>query len=242
MALADPEAIFRARLSLRAELGAGLAPSWASAYDRSSGGAYAWSAEARGARRLRSAILPYLLASGDTGAPSLALRQLREADNLTDREGALRALADTDFPERVEALETFHARHRGDPAALDKWFAALAGASREDTSDAAPRLVAHPDYDWSRAQRVWALAGTFAANHRAFHHGSGRNYRFIADIAAAIARIDPALAARLAAPLMPWRRYDSRRGALMKDQLERLAATPDLDPGFTARLEAALAT
>lgn len=236
----DPDSLHAARGALEVELGRTLLPLWRSHWERAAPAPFQWSPAARADRRLRAAILPFLLAARATDAPRIALKLLEGADNLTDRAAALRALASCDAPERSEALGFFRARHRDDPEALDIWFAAQAGSSRADTVQAAPKLVAHADFSWSRAQRVWALAGTFAANHHALHHLSGRGYGFAGDVAAAVARLDAAMAARLAAPLLQWRRYDPARAGLIQAQLRRMLATPQLPDAFAAEIASAL--
>jgi aminopeptidase N len=73
-----------------------------------------------------------------------------------------------------------------------------------------------------------SLVGAFASNQRAFHHASGRGYRFVADTLLAVDRINPQSASRLVPPLGRWRRFDEARQALMRGELERIVATPGL--------------
>ena len=145
---------------------------------------------------------------------------------MTGREGALRALADSEAPERAQALALFHRRHRASPWLLDKWFAAQAASTREDTIEAAPRLLAHPDFTLAHPGRLGAVMEAFTGNLHAFHHPSGRGYAFVADVVLAAARIDPQAAARMARHLAGWRRLEPGRAEKMKAQLERIAATP----------------
>jgi aminopeptidase N len=160
---------------------------------------------------------------------------------MTDIEGALRALADSDAPERVQALAAFHRRYRSDPRLLDRWFSAQALSTRDDTVTAAPRLLAHPDFTLAHPTRLDAVAGAFAANFTAFHHPSGRGYGFLADVALAADRIEPATAARYARSLADWRRFEPGRSALMKAQLERMARTAGISRALADTVAAALA-
>ncbi|MBA3835925.1 MAG: aminopeptidase N C-terminal domain-containing protein, partial [Sphingomonas sp.] len=41
-------------------------------------------------------------------------------------------------------------------------------------------------------------------------------------------RLNPQVAARLVSPFGRWRRFDDKRAALMRAQLERIVATPGL--------------
>jgi aminopeptidase N len=228
MAAVDPEAIGSARDSLRAELGRALEPQWRAAYASTAANRYEYSPAAKGARRLRTVALNYLMSGGAEDAPALARRQYDEADNMTDRQGALGALASSDSPERHGALADFYERYRADPLVLDKWFTVQALSTREDTLAAVEGLAGHPDFTLSNPNRMRSLVGAFAANQRAFHDSSGRGYRFLAGMILAVDRLNPQTAARLVPPLGRWRRFDSRRQDLMKAELGRIVATPGL--------------
>src|SRR5262249_40261863 len=105
----EPDAIFRARTALRAELGQRLGVSLASVYERmTSGSHYSPDAGSAGRRALRNAILDLLAASADPAAIARADRQYRNADNMTDRMAALATLSLHDVPERRNALADFY--------------------------------------------------------------------------------------------------------------------------------------
>jgi len=228
MEVVDPEAIRAVRDSLRAELGRKLEAQWRAAYASSCANRYEYSPAAKGARRLKTVALNFLMAAGAQNAPALARRQHDEADNMTDRQGALGALASSDSPERHGALAAFYERYRSDPLVLDKWFTVQALSTRDDTLDSVEALARHPDFTLSNPNRMRSLVGAFAANQRAFHHCSGRGYRFLADMILAVDRLNPQTAARLVPPLGRWRRFDAGRQDLMKAELERIVATAGL--------------
>ncbi|HEU0100067.1 MAG TPA: aminopeptidase N [Allosphingosinicella sp.] len=228
MAVVDPDAIRIARDSMRSELGRSLEPLWRAAYASTAANRYEYSPAAKGARRLRTVALNYLMAAGAEDAPALARRQFDEADNMTDRQGALGALASSDSPERHGALAAFYERYRADPLVLDKWFTVQALATRDDTLAAVESLATHPDFTLSNPNRMRSLVGAFASNQRAFHDSSGRGYRFLADMILAVDRLNPQTAARLVPPLGRWRRFDPARQDLMKAELERIVATGGL--------------
>jgi aminopeptidase N len=221
----DPEAVFAARQALRIELGRALERPWRDAYAANAANRYEYSPAAKGARRLKTVALGYLLAAGAEGAPGLAERQFAGADNMTDRLGALGALANSDAAERHGALSAFYERYREDPLVLDKWFTVQATSTRDDTPDAVRALAEHPDFSLSNPNRIRSLVGAFAANQRAFHEPGGRGYRFLADMILAVDALNPQTAARFVPPLGRWRRFDDTRAALMKAQLERIVGT-----------------
>jgi aminopeptidase N len=228
MAVVDPEKVHKAREALRAGLGRALEPQWRAAYAATAANRYEYSPAAKGARRLRTVALNFLMAAGADDAAALARRQYDEADNMTDRQGALGALANSDAPERHGALAAFYERYRHDALVLDKWFTVQALSSREDTLGAVEALARHPDFTLANPNRMRSLVGAFAANQRAFHDATGRGYGFLADMILAVDRLNPQTAARLVPPLGRWRRFDPARQDLMKAQLERIVATPGL--------------
>jgi aminopeptidase N len=197
--------------------------------------------DARGARRLRGVALDYLLAGGAAGAGALALGQFERGATWTERESALRALADSMAPEREQALAAFRARYGGDARLLDKWFALQAGALRDDTIEIAPRLLAHPDFTLAHPGRLGAVVATFAATPHAFHDLSGRGYRFLADVTMLVDRTDPAAATRMTQALAPWRRFEPRRGMLMKAALGRIASTAGVSTSLAGNVLGSLA-
>jgi aminopeptidase N len=228
MLIVDPDAIRAARESLRRRLAEGLEGQWRDAYAANAANRFEYSPAAKGARRLRTVALGYLMASDAEDAPALAMRQFEAADNMTDRQGALGALTNSHAPERDAALRGFYERYRDDALVLDKWFTVQALSTRDDALDQVEALAGHPDFTLSNPNRMRALVGAFAANQRAFHDASGRGYRFLADTILEVEKLNPQTAARLVPPLGRWRRFDEARQALMRAELERIVATPGL--------------
>jgi aminopeptidase N len=180
-------------------------------------------------RRLRNAALRYLVATGDERFTREAYERFEQADNMTDRQAALRLLVDVDGPERVLALDAFHAAWRHDPLVLDKWFMLQALSSRSDTLTRVRELYVHPDFSLANPNRVRSLVGAFAsANPVRFHAADGAGYRFLADATLTLDGKNPQLASRMASLFSQWRRYDPERRERMRAELERIAAAPRL--------------
>ena len=228
MLVVEPEAIHHAREALRSDLATVLEREWRAAYAVSSGNAYEYSPTAKALRRLRGVSLGYLAASRAEDAPRLAIEQFGNADNMTDRQAALGVLANSDWPERIAALDDFYERYRDDALVLDKWFTVQAMSIRDDTAEAVEKLAEHRDFRLDNPNRLRSLIGAFGANQRAFHSASGRGYRFLADFILKADAINPQTAARLLPPLGKWQRFDEERGAAMRAELKRILATPDL--------------
>jgi len=228
MLIVDPDAIYQAREALRVDLGQALAEDWRAAYAASSGNAFAYNPAAKGLRRLRAVALGYVAASGADDAPRFATEQFGSADNMTDRQAALGVLTNSKWPERIAALADFYERYRDDALVLDKWFMVQALSTRDDTLAAVEALSSHPDFSIDNPNRLRSLVGAFGSNQRAFHAASGDGYRFLAGFILRADAINPQTAARLLPPLGKWRRFDEERGAMMRAELERILAAPNL--------------
>lgn len=224
----DPDAIHAAREALRQRLGQALEPTWRRLYAELAQGAYTYSPEAKGKRRLRNVALGYIAASGASDAAALAFAQFEGADNMTDRQAALTTLVSSDAPEREVALAQFHDRYAGNSLVLDKWFQTQALSSRGDTGAVVARLAEHPDFTLANPNRARALIGAFGMNQRALNAADGSGYRFLADQLIALDRLNPQTAAKLLPPLGRWRRFDTRRSRLMCAELIRIVGTPGL--------------
>lgn len=228
MAVVDPDAIFRAREALRADLGNLLEAEWRAAYEGARANRFEYSPAAKGARRLKNVALGYIAASGAADAAELAYAQFDAADNMTDRQGGLATLVNGTSPLREKAIQAFYQRYAGNALVLDKWFQTQALSSRDDTLAAVEKLAKHPDFTLANPNRARALVGAFSINQRAFHDPSGRGYRFVADQLIALDKLNPQTAAKLVPPLGRWKRFDAARAAKMRGELERIVASPGL--------------
>jgi aminopeptidase N len=241
MDVVDPDAIHASRDRLRKAIGEALGDELLAAH-RSEGVSGAdLSSKAKGVRRLRTVALGLLSAADEAKAAALAKTQFERADNMTDRQGALAVLVSTDTPQRQEALDAFYNRFRNDPLVLDKWFALQAAAQRADTVDEVLKLAGHPDFVITNPNRLRSLAGMFSGNHWAFHSADGRGYKFLADMIIAADKLNPQVAARLVPAFGRWRRFEAKRAAMMREQLERIAATPGLSKDVYEQVSKSLA-
>lgn len=230
MSPADPAAIHEARDVLRARLAVHLGDDLRRLHaDLADSGPFSPDAASAGRRALRNAALELLAVDRRSPNGELALRHFETATNMTDAIGGLNALIELGGPARDKALAAFHAKWKGEPLVLDKWFAAQARDPSEEALGRVLGLTAHPDFDGRNPNRLRALVSTFCNfNPARFHDPSGDGYRFLADQIIATDAVNPMTAARLVEPLGGWRRYRPELGALMKAQLERIVAVEGL--------------
>jgi aminopeptidase N len=225
---ADPEALFAARTGyLRA-----MAQAHGDAFRRlyhslADSGPYRPDAESAGRRALRNVCLRYLTAADDDEAAALADAHYRAASNMTDMMAGLAQLARMDFRRRDDAFAHFHDRFRNDALVLDKWLALQASSPLPGTANGVRALMHHPFFDIANPNRVRALIGAFAGNHRRFHAADGEGYRLVGEVLRTLDGINAQVAARMAGAFETWRRYDKDRQGLMRAELEAILAMPD---------------
>ncbi len=221
----DPDRIHAAREDLARAVAARLERPLAESFEAmADAGPFSPDAAAAGRRALRVAALA-LLNHLDGGARAAAL--FDSATNMTERAAALACLIEAD--RAGEALAVFHDRWRDNRLVIDKWFTLqVVHAAPARAARVAEQLAAHADFDWRNPNRARALLGGLAANHAGFHAASGAAYRFYADWLLRLDPINPQIAARLSTAFETWARYDADRRALVRAELERIRATPEL--------------
>jgi aminopeptidase N len=230
MAEIDVDGIHAVREFLRGALGERLGDTWFQTYRAlQTNEPYRFEAAQVGKRTLKNLALAYLLAGGGEEGRSLCLAQFRGADNMTDTIAALGLLAESDLPERGDALAGFYARWRDDALVVDKWFALQAMAQRPDALEAVTALLHHEAFTLANPNRVRSLIGAFAqGNPTGFHCADGAGYAVVADHALVLDKRNPQVASRLAQAFGRWRRYDAKRQEHMRAQLERILAADGL--------------
>jgi aminopeptidase N len=199
--------------------------------------AYQPDAVQSGQRALGNSVLA-LLTRLEGAAPAQA--QYDSADNMTQQ---LSALANLIRAGRGEAaLKAFEAQWKDDRLVMDKWFGLqVMEADPEDAFEVAAGLTQHPDFNWKNPNRFRAVLGALAMHHAGFHHASGAGYALLADWLIRLDPVNPQTTARMCQAFQTWKRYDPARQALIRAQLERILATPDLSRDTTEMITRILA-
>lgn len=190
---------------------------------------YEYNQTAIGERSLKNSCLAYLITLDDDEVQQLALKQLKEANNMTDEIAAFYAIANSKYAEREKVITDFYNKWRDDTLVLDKWFSIQARSELPDTFTQVKRLMNHPAFNIKNPNKVRALIGAFVnSNMQHFHATGGEPYQFLTDQIIQLNKINPMIAARLVEPFTRWRKFDTQRQSLMKQQLERIKQTPAL--------------
>ncbi|MEQ1753781.1 MAG: aminopeptidase N [Micropepsaceae bacterium] len=227
---ADPDAIYRARETLRKKLAQAHKAKLGELYQSlKSNEPYSPDAVFAGRRALGNLCLRYLTSEDSPDTRSLAFEQFRSSDNMTDKIGGLAPLIDMSGDERHNALHSFYDHWQANPLVIDKWLTLQAQSSHPETLSHVKALTNHKAFHFENPNRVRALVGAFVmGNQLRFHAPDGSGYQFLADAVLRLDAINPQVAARLCGAFETWRRFDSKRQILIKAQLSRINATSGL--------------
>lgn len=232
----DVEAVAVARDHLKQCIGEALHERWMDRYRAlDSGQTFTIDPLSQGRRALKNLCLQFCASHHNAkyraSIESLALAQLKHATNMTDELGALMVLVHYGFVSSTQALDDFLRRWCDEALVVDKWFAIQAMNPDPATLSSVIQLTNHAMFVKTNPNRVRALIGSFAVgNQRGFHAADGSGYRFVADWVIELDAFNPQIAARLATSFSSWRRFDSQRQTLMREQLERMLAAPSVSP------------
>jgi len=221
----DVQTIHRARERVLTHLATELREDLLEVYRRHSAeGAYGLSPTEVAGRSLRNTALAWLLHINDSQARDLAQAQFADADNMTDRLGALRALVNSGFvQEREQALDAFYQQFSGDPQVVEQWFSVQASSPTTGDLEQIRQLMTHPAFEWKNPNKVRSVIGAFAgANLASFHAADGSGYRFLAEQVCRLDDSNPQIAARLVSPLTRWRKFAPAYGEQMQKALEQI--------------------
>ncbi|QEI12622.1 aminopeptidase N [Cellvibrio japonicus] len=230
----DVEAIHYSRQAVRKALANALADDFTriyQSYDHRQ--PYAATADAIATRSLKNVALAYLMLIHDEGSIRACEQQYRHGNNMTDVMAALTQLVNSEAPLAQEyslaALADFFGRWQHESLVVNQWLSVQAGCQLPDTLSRVRALLQHSAYDGKNPNKIRSLIGAFCnGNAINFHSGNGEGYAFLADQIIQLNRQNPQIASRLLTPLTKWKKYDHVRQQLMKAQLERIRAEPEL--------------
>ena len=231
-AVIEPLQIYGARQAYRLALAKKLQPDWLSAYKQmQTPGPYLPNAVSVGKRALKNLALSMLLLadSQDLIIQQLALEQYQQANNMTDRVGALAALVLQGAPKAVDCLADFYQRFADNSLVIDKWFALQAMCSLDEPLARVRGLRNHPAFKMTNPNRVRSLIHTFCmSNPAGFHQWNGGGYAFWAEAVLELDLINPQVAARLARAADRWHSFAKPYQSKMRAALEQVAANAKL--------------
>lgn len=192
-------------------------------------------------RALMQSALHYLAKQTNSQYLSV-VEDMVDNESMTLSVAALRALVLCDAPSAQQKLAQFESRWNSDVLVMDKWMNVQAMQRGSQAIANIEALYEHAHFSWQNPNRVRALLGVVCmANPSVFHEASGQGYKLLCDALIKLNDINPQNASRLLTPLLAYKQYDAGRQALMKAQLERLAALPNLSKDLFEKVDKALA-
>jgi len=227
----DPDAIYVARETMRGALGRAHAGALSALHaELADSSPFSPDAAAAGRRALRNVALSLFIDGDVIEGLELARRQLADADNMTERLGALAAIAFQPDDAREHALEAFGRRYAVEPLILDKWFALQALIPERETLDRVRALMNHRGFSLANPNRVRALIGGFTANQTQFNRRDGAGFALLEEVVVLLDPSNPQISARLLTAMRSWRSLEEVRRGHAETMLRRIAAQPSLSP------------
>ncbi len=246
----DAQKLHRVREAMRAQLAQALHADWLAVFAaHSDTGAYAPTAQAAGRRALANlalaAICLQAVATGDAVWQGKTLQRFKDASNMTDRWGALLALAHSGSALSQGALDKFYQLYQQEALVVDKWFALQASlpeaAAAGSVLPQVKKLLQHPAFNLKNPNRARSLVFAYCANAAAFHRADAAGYVFWAEQVLALDSFNSQTAARLARMLERWSRLAEPQRSGAFEAISRVAAKSSLSRDVREVLERALA-
>lgn len=230
MQVADVDAIHAVRQLVKQSIAKALKPQFDALYQTLNiKREYRFAAEDMAQRSLKNTCLNYLMATSDPMQTQRCLKQMKQADNMTDLLAGLRLMVDVDGPERQQALQSFYHQWQQDRQVVDKWLTVQALSSLPGTLHRVKGLMQHEAFSIKNPNNVRAVIGQFCRNNPAqFHAKDGSGYQFLAEQILILDKLNPQVAARQLGAFNSWRQYDENRQTLMREALQSIAGQPDL--------------
>ncbi|WP_345979366.1 aminopeptidase N [Sulfurimonas sp. HSL3-2] len=186
------------------------------------------SSKAMAARALKNRALQFLcsLRSDDIG--EICSEQYYLSKTMNDKVIALSLLENFYSKTAEKALKDFYDKYKNDTLVMNKYFAIISSAKRDDVLSRVIDSQRDEVYDEKVPNLVRSLVYTFTRNYSYFHAKDGSGYKFIADKIIEIDRINAQIASGLAGAFKIYGKLDVYHKNVMKEQLERIIETNNL--------------
>lgn len=176
--------------------------------------------KAVGVRALRNVVLLMLAATDKETASRLAKHQYEHANCMSERYGALMAMAHFDLEGKEAYLSDFYERFAKDDLVIDTWFALQATSDGTDI-DGIGALMSRADYDWGTPNRVRSVLS--AVSNRPVLLWSEAGLELYLSALERLDNSNPPLAARLLGALGRWYTLNDQQKQLAHKRLSAFA-------------------
>ena len=179
-------------------------------------------------RAIKNRVLKILSASKDDEVAEMAKKQYEESVTMTDRVVALDVLENIDALFADEALKDFYEKYKDETLVMNKYFAIIASADKEELLERVERMQLDKVYDEKVPNLVRSLIGSFSRNHKHFHKEDGSGYKFLANKIIEIDKINPQMASGLAGAFKIYDKLLDTNKELINRELKRVVSTHNL--------------
>lgn len=238
----DVDAIHEVRCFIEQSIATQLHDVFVNVYEQNKTAHYQLTQTDIAKRDLISVCLSYIALNGNEADQQIISAHFHAADNMTDVLAAMQAAKQGQLPVLQEMMYVFEAKWQHDGLVMDNWFRLQATSPAANCLAVVKSLLKHPSFSMQNPNRLRALIGTFsAANPYHFHAVDGSGYTFLREMLDELNHSNPQVASRLITPLLQFKRFDPVRQSLMRQELERLSARPDLSRDLFEKVSRALA-
>ncbi|MCW8998532.1 MAG: aminopeptidase N, partial [Kangiellaceae bacterium] len=218
----NADQLFAKHKQLKKYLGNQLEATWFNLYNTTAGKN---SAE----RWLKNVALGYMMIADDQKHFELAANQQIHAENMTNELAALKVIANSKEGYKSEFIQKFYDKWRDEELVMDKWFMAQVVNDDDNILSHVHDLLEHEKFSIENPNKVRAVITNFVSgNLPQFHNPTGSGYEFLASAIIRLNSINPQIAAGLSKQFNQWKKFDAKRQALIKEQLERIKLTENL--------------
>lgn len=227
----DPLAIAHARILLQTQLAQQHHSLWLTLFEQTRATTpYRFNADAAGQRALHLVALDYLMWVDDAGW-QYAQELFEQADNMTERNGALLCWSQRPNQAWHHAMEAFYQTWASDAQVVERWLSMLATSPAMGASDI-EQLIQHEAFSWQNPNRVRSVVGAFCLrNPTGFFAADESGFDLLLAAIIRLNQSNPQIAARLCTPFTQWRRYVPDIQKALHNRLSELSKRTDLSAG-----------
>lgn len=202
---------------------------------------YAYEKQQVNERKLKNVLLFNIACSGQKEAAALIDKQFKQANNMTDKLGALKAAQVFNVDLFAALMLLFEEQYADDAVVMDKWFALHASIEKPDMLAQLDLLQAHKQFSITNPNKVRSLIGSFAFyNTVAFHQTDGSGYKYLADYLIKLDKVNPQVASRLITPLIQYAKLENSFQDKIVVQLQRLYGSKGLSKDLFEKISKCL--
>tara|TARA_R110000868_G_scaffold218576_1_gene468875 strand:+ start:14592 stop:17240 length:2649 start_codon:yes stop_codon:yes gene_type:complete len=195
------------------------------------------------ARSLKSMCLSYLASIDGIKHIDLAVQQYNTAQNFSDESTAFACIMHSkNVAEASFACSHFLKKWKSNADVINTWFTIQATHDSKDVLNTVKSLMQHPSFDNTNPNKLRALLGGFMSNYTHFHNVDGSGYALLADEIMRLNDFNPEVAARFMTPFTGIKKYDTKRQALIKAQVERIGNHAGLSKDVKEKVKSILAS